>query len=221
MHWLTLISNQVLACINIAPLVCERAAQGACAYMVLTTSLGALLVARMQGRRTAAAAMRHCLYLAPIGLLGCLAEITTWPFAIEAAVMSAGLGIYALRFASAPSQQSARTLFKMSLLYLPLLLLAMGVHRLPNNHSVSWEDLVAKVHRLLPSGGALGTMGKAMDGVRDAVSDVVQRLDGDSLLYLVKCPSKVQCKEIDNRSGASQKTWRTRASTDVAEEVSC
>lgn len=52
------------------------------------------------GRRTAAVALRHCLYLAPIGLLAVAAEIATWPFAVEAAVMSAAMGAYAIRSAS-------------------------------------------------------------------------------------------------------------------------
>lgn len=150
-----------------------------------------------QGRRTAAVALRHCLYLAPIGLLAVAAEITTWPFAIEAAAMSAAIGVYALRFAAAPSQGTARSMFKFSLLYLPALLILMAVHRLPNNHNVGWTELADKAS--ITMGFAAGTISPSgmMEGLRVAMSDVASRLDsGIILTYVTKCPSKVHCKDL-------------------------
>ena len=151
-----------------------------------------------QGRRTAAVALRHCLYLAPIGLLAVAAELATWPFAIEAAAMSAAIGVYALRFAAAPSQVTARAMFKFSLAYLPALLVLMAAHRLPNNHSVGWSELADKAGATMGF-AALGAFGPSglMEGLRTAMNDVASRLDGDVVLtYVTKCPSKVLCKDL-------------------------
>lgn len=150
-----------------------------------------------QGRRTAAVALRHCLYLAPIGLLAVAAEVATWPFAVEAAAMSAAIGVYALRFANSPSQGTARSMFKFSLLYLPALLTLMTIHRLPNNHSVGWSEMVDKAGAMM--GFAAGGVNPVamMEGLRAAMSDVASRLDGDILVtYVTKCPSKVHCKDM-------------------------
>ncbi len=154
------------------------------------------------------AALRHCAILAPLGLLAYLAEITTWPFALEAVVLSAGLGAYSLRFAAAPSQQAARKLFRASLLYLPVLMAAMAVHRVPNLHSVTWEQMQAKVQALLAAAGAeisavagvdfpAGGV-RVMEGLREAAAGVAGRIDGGMMFdYVTKCPSKVHCKELE------------------------
>ncbi len=158
------------------------------------------------GRRTAAVALRHSLYLAPIGLLAWMAEVVTWPFAVEAAAMSAAIAVYAARFAASPSPSTARSMFKFSLLYLPALLALMAVHRLPNTHSVGWAEVEAKARDALAatmssSGAVGGAVAEAMDSVVAAVHSVVSRIDGDAVLsYVTKCPSKVQCKDIPDRA---------------------
>ena len=154
--------------------------------------------------------MRHSLYLAPIGLLAYVAEVATWPFAVEAAAMSAAIGIYAMRFALAPAQGTARAMFRFSLMYLPALLALMAVHRTPNSHAVGWVELEAKARGTLGFaaegltagsergyGYSLGGLAGAMEGLRAAVGEVVSRIDGDIVMSYVKCPSKVHCKEIE------------------------
>lgn len=93
------------------------------------------------GRRTAAVALRHCAFLLPLGAVAVALQITSPWFAGEAAVLAAAMGAGALSFRSQPTAAGARQLFKGSLLYLPLLLAGLAVHRQPNRHSLSWQDL--------------------------------------------------------------------------------
>ncbi len=86
------------------------------------------------GRRTALAALRNSAYLLPLGLVACAAGVASEPFAWEAAALAGMLCVPAARFALKPSQQAARKLFRYSLLYLPLAMLGMVVHRLPQQH---------------------------------------------------------------------------------------
>ncbi|GAX78193.1 hypothetical protein CEUSTIGMA_g5635.t1 [Chlamydomonas eustigma] len=167
------------------------------------------------GRKTAAVALRHCLYLAPIGVLAVLAEVASWPFMVEASALSAAIGVYAQRFAVSPSQASARSMFKFSLLYLPALMVLMAVHRLPNNHSVGWKEVEANactglnavaenVRQPLPV--ALGPVVETLDVLVGAVSTVASRIDSGIVLSYVKCPARVQCKDIDQGAGLDQQS---------------
>jgi protoheme IX farnesyltransferase len=93
------------------------------------------------GRRTAAVALRHCAFLLPLGAAAAALQLTSPWFAGEAAVLAAAMGAGALTFRANPTAASARKLFRGSLLYLPLLLAAVAVHRQPNRHAVSWQDV--------------------------------------------------------------------------------
>ncbi|KAG2445604.1 hypothetical protein HXX76_000215 [Chlamydomonas incerta] len=137
------------------------------------------------GRRTALAALRHSLYIAPIGLLAVLAGFASEPFAWEAAALSACLVYGSVQFARAPSQASARKLFKGSLLYLPLLLAALGLHRLPNQHNVDWDTLSGRVLDLVPAEARL-QLGRACAVLEGAAAQVSDRLVENN----IKCPSK-------------------------------
>jgi len=87
------------------------------------------------GRRTATAAVRHCVYLLPLGYVAYLAGMATEPFAWEAGLLTAGMGFRAVQFYNNPVQSSARSLFRISLLYLPLLMVCLIVHRLPHTNT--------------------------------------------------------------------------------------
>ncbi|GFR43671.1 hypothetical protein Agub_g4779, partial [Astrephomene gubernaculifera] len=137
------------------------------------------------GRRTALAALRHSIYIAPIGLLAVLSGFATEPFAWEAAALAAYLMYGSAQFARQPSQASARKLFKSSLLYLPVLLAALGAHRVPNNHAVDWNTLSSRVLDCLPV--ALRTeLGRACGVVEDAAA----QLSGTLVANRITCPSK-------------------------------
>lgn len=103
------------------------------------------------GRRTAATALRNCFYLAPLGFLAAYCGTTSSTFAYENLLLTAGMTAGAITFYRQPSTQSARTLFRYSLLYLPLFMTAMLVHRLPHSPSL-WN---VKNHSLSIQSGQL------------------------------------------------------------------
>ncbi|MCO5552665.1 hypothetical protein L7F22_006181 [Adiantum nelumboides] len=84
------------------------------------------------GQRTALAALRNCIYLFPVGYLAYRCGLTTEWFGVETALLSAVMGVMAASFYRNPSNEGAKKLFRASLLYLPIFLTAMLVHRLPN-----------------------------------------------------------------------------------------
>ncbi len=85
------------------------------------------------GRRTAAVALRNSLYMVPVGFAACALGVTTPPFAWEAAALSGCMAAAAAAFMAHPSQASARRLFLLSLVHLPVLQAACVAHRVPNS----------------------------------------------------------------------------------------
>eukprot|EP00873_Tetraselmis_striata_P003212 jgi/Tetstr1/423476/TSEL_014157.t1 len=102
------------------------------------------------GQRTAACALRNCVYLMPLGILAVCLGVTTDAFAFENAIISGGMAATAAAFYQTPSQAAARTLFRASLLHLPLIMTAMMVHRLPNSAPSSAELLQRLRERFEP-----------------------------------------------------------------------
>ena len=84
------------------------------------------------GRRTAGVAIRNSLAMVPLGLLACHVGISAPPLAPEAAVISSAMALAAGLFAASSGQGSARRLFLMSLVHLPVLQAALVLHRVPN-----------------------------------------------------------------------------------------
>ncbi|KAG2482351.1 hypothetical protein HYH03_018701 [Edaphochlamys debaryana] len=162
------------------------------------------------GRRTAMAALRHSFYIAPIGLLAVLAGFASEPFAWECLGLSAVLAYGSASFLAAPSQASARKLFKGSLIYLPLLLTFLGVHRLPNDHKVDWEQLGARSLDCVPA-PLRAEMGRACAAAEAAVMSV-----GDALMMTnrIKCPSKAY-----GDSGESEEERAAREEAEARGEV--
>lgn len=83
------------------------------------------------GRRTAACALRNCIYLLPVGMLAAALGITTNAFAYESAFVSGAMTLAAAAFYSSPTNAAARTLFRASLVHLPLFMAALLAHRVP------------------------------------------------------------------------------------------
>eukprot|EP00798_Chlamydomonas_sp_ICE-L_P015208 gene15208-21284_t len=150
------------------------------------------------GRRTAITSLRHCLYLAPIGLLAYWAELTTQPFAWEAAGLAAIFGAYAALFAVSPSQQAARKMFRASLLYLPLLLLGLVVHRLPNEHTMDADAVCMKARAMLVGVPWLIDAAKVVEDVGSGVIGMGSDLADSLWANKMKCPSKVLCESEED-----------------------
>lgn len=84
------------------------------------------------GKRTAACALRNCMYLLPLGALSTWLGITSPYFAYESAFISAGMLLTAANFHAKPSNTNARILFRASLLHLPIFMISFLLHRIPN-----------------------------------------------------------------------------------------
>ncbi|KAF5839942.1 hypothetical protein DUNSADRAFT_18223 [Dunaliella salina] len=130
-------------------------------------------------------------------------------FGWEAAGLAALLVLPAASFARAPSTQGARGLFRASLLYLPLLMLGLVVHRVPNDHTTDLQQIreraVAAVpFRMLDAEG-FGIGAAALNAYRllSASAALTAAAGGrvlgisTSALGELRCPSKAQCRSAD------------------------
>ena len=91
--------------------------------------------------------LRNTLYLYALSAMGPLLDITDWWFAADSALVTSYLLFrYAIPFYRDPTSESARSLFRASLLYLPILMALMVVHRTddpPPSDSDEPSDCVA------------------------------------------------------------------------------
>lgn len=126
-------------------------------------------------------------------------QITSQWFAGEAAVLAAAMGVGALAFRANPTAAGARKLFKGSLLYLPLLLAGMAVHRLPNTHAVTWQDVqqevavhLNRVSQLLPEQLQPGRIWQGLHWpeMRPLEERYAMFVEVQQQLQNIKCPSR-------------------------------
>lgn len=90
-----------------------------------------LSFADVSGWRTAWVSLRNCLYLLPLGFLAYDWGITSKWFALESSLMTLLIGTAALLFVRERTAKTARRMFHASLLYLPVFMSGMLLHRLP------------------------------------------------------------------------------------------
>jgi protoheme IX farnesyltransferase len=168
------------------------------------------------GRRTAAVALRHCAFLLPLGAVAAALHITSPWFAGEAALLAGAMGAGALAFRANPTAASARKLFRGSLLYLPVLLAALAVHRQPNTHAVTWQDVQHEA-QAAAAGAAVylpeqlrpgrvwqqlqelqgGLHWPQLRPVEERYGLVLEQLQG------MKCPSRAYGDSVDGQDGCS------------------
>ncbi|GLJ17005.1 hypothetical protein SUGI_0294190 [Cryptomeria japonica] len=99
----------------------------------------------VSGARTSLAALRNCVYLLPVGFLAYDWGITSAWFGLETVLLTSGMGVTAVLFYLNRNTKNARRLFHASLLYLPILMVGMLFHRLPNSQfDRSTNDLVER-----------------------------------------------------------------------------
>lgn len=115
-----------------------------------------LSLADATGKRTAACALRNCLYLMPLGLLAAAAGTASAPFATESAVASGVLAALAAAFWARPSSGTARALFRGSLVHLPVWMGCLLVHRVPNTRENREEQRLERVVERIERGVARG-----------------------------------------------------------------
>ena len=118
-----------------------------------------LSLADATGKRTAACALRNCLYLMPLGFLAVAAGTASAPFATESAVASGVLAALAAAFWARPSSGTARALFRGSLVHLPVWMGCLLAHRVPNTAATREAQRPARVAERLGRGLARGRAG--------------------------------------------------------------
>ncbi|CAI5989757.1 unnamed protein product [Closterium sp. NIES-64] len=150
-----------------------------------------LSLADPTGRRTAAAALRNCCYMLPLGLAAVSLGCTTAPFLWENVLLTGAFTAAAVPFYRSPSSASARQLFRASLLFLPALMAAMLLHRLPHHplpaHALSPAPAPTLTHAPLPShapavmaGAGESGVGGATAGEQGAREEVEQKAWGEA-----------------------------------------
>mmetsp|Transcript_13529 Transcript_13529/g.49223 ORF Transcript_13529/g.49223 Transcript_13529/m.49223 type:complete len:485 (+) Transcript_13529:94-1548(+) len=112
-----------------------------------------LTVLDKTGHRTAWVCLRNSLALIPLGALSVSLGLTSELFGYEAAILGGGMSLVSLAFLrNCGSEKAARTLFRASLIYLPVLMVAMAIHRCPQTPYAAGSELVqAKAMAALPS----------------------------------------------------------------------
>ncbi|ONK72245.1 uncharacterized protein A4U43_C04F17350 [Asparagus officinalis] len=89
------------------------------------------------GRRTALVSFRNCLYLLPLGYLAYDLGITSEWFTLESSLLTLCMTAASLSFVNDRTTKNARRMFHASLLYLPVFMSALLLHRLPNDNQES------------------------------------------------------------------------------------
>ncbi|CAL9133046.1 unnamed protein product [Musa acuminata var. zebrina] len=89
-------------------------------------------LADASGQRTALVSLRNCLYLLPLGLLAYNWGLTSKWFALESSLLTIFSSISALLFVRERTSKNARRMFYGSLLYLPVFMSGLLLHRQPN-----------------------------------------------------------------------------------------
>ncbi|XP_020085408.1 protoheme IX farnesyltransferase, mitochondrial [Ananas comosus] len=97
------------------------------------------------GKRTALVSFRNCLYLLPLGFLAYDWGLTSEWFALESSLLTLCISIAALLFVRERTAKNARRMFHASLLYLPVFMSGLLLHRLPN---LQHEDTITEQARI-------------------------------------------------------------------------
>ncbi|XP_022924816.1 protoheme IX farnesyltransferase, mitochondrial-like [Cucurbita moschata] len=97
-------------------------------------------LADASGQRTAAVALRNCLYLVPLGFFAYDWGITSGWFCLESSILTLAISATAFSFYRHCTMQKARRMFHASLLYLPVFMSGLLFHRLSDNEQTMEED---------------------------------------------------------------------------------
>ncbi|KAK9065467.1 hypothetical protein SSX86_014866 [Deinandra increscens subsp. villosa] len=94
------------------------------------------------GRRTALVALRNCIYLIPLGYLAYDWGITSGWFCLESTLLALAISGTAVSFLLNRTKGTARRMFHASLLYLPVFMSGLMLHRIHNDdqHSLATEN---------------------------------------------------------------------------------
>ncbi|XP_050221542.1 protoheme IX farnesyltransferase, mitochondrial [Mercurialis annua] len=92
------------------------------------------------GQRTALVALRNCLYLVPLGFLAYDWGVTSGWFCLESSLLTLAISASAYSFYRDPTMQKAKRMFHASLLYLPVFMTGLIIHRRHDNEQDLAEE---------------------------------------------------------------------------------
>ncbi|KAJ6729287.1 hypothetical protein OIU85_020231 [Salix viminalis] len=107
-------------------------------------------LADASGRRTAAVALRNCLYLVPLGFVAYDWGVASGWFCLESSLLTLAISALAFSFYLNRTTQNARRMFHASLLYLPVFMSGLLFHRVPDNQQSLSEDSLGRITELEP-----------------------------------------------------------------------
>ncbi|GLT73722.1 hypothetical protein SLA2020_455600 [Shorea laevis] len=93
-------------------------------------------LADASGRRTAAVALRNCLYLVPLGFIAYDWGLASGWFCLESTLITLAISATAISFYRDRTTQKARKMFYASLLYLPVFMSGLLFHRISDNQQL-------------------------------------------------------------------------------------
>lgn len=114
-----------------------------------------LSFADASGRRTAVVALRNSLYLIPLGFIAYDWGVTSGWFCLESSLLTLAISAAAFAFYRDRTKQKARRMFHASLLYLPVFMSGLIVHRVTDNQQGLVQDNSEKMVELSSSSGTL------------------------------------------------------------------
>ncbi|CAN0900438.1 Protoheme IX farnesyltransferase, mitochondrial [Linum grandiflorum] len=101
-----------------------------------------LSLADTSGRKTALVALRNCIYLVPLGFLAYDWGMASGWFCLESTILTLAIGASAFSFYREPTMEKAKRMFYASLLYLPIFMTGILLHR---NTEMSTAEVLAPV----------------------------------------------------------------------------
>ncbi|CAA6656663.1 unnamed protein product [Spirodela intermedia] len=106
------------------------------------------------GWRTSLVSLRNCLYLFPAGYLAYHWGVTSGWFAVESSILTGCMTAAAVAFVLDRTPKKARRMFHASLIYLPVFMAGLLLHRLPNEQEAQLADSGDSHGRLLSASEA-------------------------------------------------------------------
>jgi protoheme IX farnesyltransferase len=155
-------------------------------------------------------------------------QVTSPWFAGEAAVLAAAMGVGALSFRASPTAAGARKLFRGSLLYLPLLLAGLAIHRQPNTHAVTWQTVrdeagvqLSSISALLPEQLQPGQVWEKLQQLhwpelRPVEERYAMLFEMQQQLQNIKCPSRAYGDTLEEEGVAATAAALAAAATEAA-----
>ncbi|XP_010544541.1 PREDICTED: protoheme IX farnesyltransferase, mitochondrial [Tarenaya hassleriana] len=118
------------------------------------------------GQRTAAVALRNCLYMVPLGFLAYDWGLASGWFCMESTLLTLAIAATAFSFYRDRTTQKARKMFHASLLFLPVFMSGLLLHRVSDDNQQFLEDVGSMKKKMSEHSASEATDGDDDDRTR-------------------------------------------------------